>query len=124
MLELSGIGDIGISIRNGAYEDARRFRRRFKDAMRLLDDLGWDPADPREAYELTMPRKQREWTLRHYKRSAEETLACWRDDLLRPRHSEESEEQHAEGIREARRMIDEERDLRSACIAALEAGER
>lgn len=55
---LTGTGDIHIEVRRGDYDAARRHRRRFEDAMRLLDDLGWDPDREGEQFELSMPAGQ------------------------------------------------------------------
>jgi hypothetical protein len=55
VLDLHGIGDIAIALDGDDYDIARRYRRRFEDDMRLLDDIGWEPGQDREEYELTMP---------------------------------------------------------------------
>ena len=55
LTDLTGVGDIDIALRNDDYETARRYRRRFEDDMRLLDDLGWEPDQDRDEFELTMP---------------------------------------------------------------------
>lgn len=52
---LTGTGDVYFELERGDYEAARRLRRRFEDAMRLLDDLGWDPDAAGEEFELSMP---------------------------------------------------------------------
>jgi hypothetical protein len=56
LTELSGSGDVWTQLRTGKYEEARRTRRRLEDAMRLLDDLGWEPDQDRETFDLTMPQ--------------------------------------------------------------------
>jgi hypothetical protein len=56
VLDLHGIGDIAIALDGDEYDVARRYRRRFEDDMRLLDDLGWEPDQrDRDEFELTMP---------------------------------------------------------------------
>ncbi len=56
VLDLHGIGDIAIALDGDEYDIARRYRRRFEDDMRLLDDLGWEPDQrDRDEFELTMP---------------------------------------------------------------------
>jgi hypothetical protein len=55
LTDLSGIGDLWIAFAEGDYETARRYRRRFEDDMRLLDDLGWEnEPGPAAVFELTM----------------------------------------------------------------------
>jgi hypothetical protein len=39
-LDLDGIGDLAIAMNKADYATARRYRQRFEDDMRLLDDLG------------------------------------------------------------------------------------
>jgi hypothetical protein len=53
-LDLSGTGDIRISVDGEDYDAARRLRRRYEDDMRLLDDLGWEPEQDRDEFEITM----------------------------------------------------------------------
>jgi chromosome condensin MukBEF ATPase and DNA-binding subunit MukB len=55
LTDLNGVGDIWIALHSEDYETARRFRRRFEDDMRLLDDLGWEETQERDQFELTMP---------------------------------------------------------------------
>lgn len=54
---LTGTGDVYLELERGDYEAARRLRRRFEDAMRLLDDLGWEPDAAGEEFELSMPAR-------------------------------------------------------------------
>ena len=54
-LDLDGIGDLAIAMNKADYATARRYRERFEDDMRLLDDLGWEPEQNRDEFELTMP---------------------------------------------------------------------
>lgn len=54
-LDLDAVGDLAIVMSKGDYDTARRYRRRFEDDMRLLDDLGWEPEQNRDEFELTMP---------------------------------------------------------------------
>jgi hypothetical protein len=55
MADLTGIGDIYTLADGGDVEDALRLRRRYEDAMRLLDDLGWTEHDEREQVVITVP---------------------------------------------------------------------
>jgi hypothetical protein len=54
MTEISGSGDVHVEMESGDYAAARRTRRRHQDAMRLLDDLGWEPTQDDQEFELTM----------------------------------------------------------------------
>lgn len=58
-MELDGaLGDIANSLKGGHGERVRDLRERAERAMRLLDDLGWDRADDRVTYPLSMPSDQ------------------------------------------------------------------
>ncbi len=53
---LGGIGDVWIALEeNEDYATAERLGLEFGEDFRLLDDIGWQPKDDREAFELTMP---------------------------------------------------------------------
>ncbi len=54
--DLSAVGDIHIDLREGRFAAARVARRRFFDAMRLLDEIGWGAEDPGETFAITMDR--------------------------------------------------------------------
>lgn len=53
-LDLSGLTDLWTEFGRGEFERARELRRRFERDMRLLDDLGWEPEQDRDEFELTM----------------------------------------------------------------------
>ena len=53
-LDLDGIGDLAIAMSKADYATARRYRQRFEDDMRLLDDLGWEREQNRDEFDLTM----------------------------------------------------------------------
>ncbi|MEX1142887.1 MAG: hypothetical protein WD993_06410 [Thermoleophilaceae bacterium] len=72
--DLSGTGDIRINLDNEDYEAARRHRRRYEEDMRLLDDLGWEPDQDRDEFEITMDHDDLARVLRRVNRSAGETL--------------------------------------------------
>lgn len=53
---LGGIGDVWIALEeNEDYATAERLGLEFGEDFRLLDDIGWQPTDDGEAFELTMP---------------------------------------------------------------------
>jgi hypothetical protein len=55
----SGCSDLEMSLaQHQDYRAARRLWRQLEDAVALLDDLGWDPDDRREVFELSLPRKR------------------------------------------------------------------
>lgn len=52
---LGGIGDIWIALeQDGEYELAERMGIEFSEDFRLLADLGWEPKDKRDSFDLTM----------------------------------------------------------------------
>lgn len=54
LTNLSGVGDIHLTLMNEDWARARRYRMEFEDDMRLLDDLGWGDDEPGERFEVTM----------------------------------------------------------------------
>lgn len=74
VLDLSGTGDIRINLDGDDYDAARRLRRRYEDDMRLLDDLGWEPDQDRDGFEVTMDHDELARVLRRLNRSAGDTL--------------------------------------------------
>jgi hypothetical protein len=53
---LGAIGDVWIALEeNGDFATAERLGIEFGEDFRLLADIGWQPKDNREAFELTMP---------------------------------------------------------------------
>jgi len=53
---LGAIGDIWIALEeNEDFATAERLGIEFGEDFRLLADIGWQPRDDREAFELTMP---------------------------------------------------------------------
>lgn len=54
VLDLNGFTDLWTEFDAGNFDQARELRDRFVLDMRLLDDLGWEPAVEGEAFDLTM----------------------------------------------------------------------
>ena len=53
---LGGVGDVWIALEdNEDFATAERLGIEFGDDFRLLADIGWQPRDDRESFELTMP---------------------------------------------------------------------
>lgn len=74
VLDLSGTGDIRINLDGEDYDAAQRLRRRYEDDMRLLDDLGWEPEQDSDEFEVTMDHDELARVLRRLNRSAGDTL--------------------------------------------------
>ena len=74
VLDLSGTGDIRVNLDGEDYDAAQRLRRRYEDDMRLLDDLGWEPDQDRDEFEVTMGHDELARVLRRLNRSAGDTL--------------------------------------------------
>jgi hypothetical protein len=87
VVDLSGVGDIQIALDDGDFDAARRFRRRFEEDMRLLDDIGWEPDPEGEEFVLSMPAVQLASALR---RLSENARAILHGHIVRP--IEESEQ--------------------------------
>lgn len=68
---ISGIADV-----NGAYECgdfiyAKQLGDEYAEDVALLADLGWDPDDPRESFELKMPAGELLQVLQRLRNEAE-----------------------------------------------------
>lgn len=75
MTDLTGSGDVWVLLQSGDYEAAKRIRRRLADDMRLLDDLGWEPQQDRDGFELTMEVPDLARALRTLNENARSTLS-------------------------------------------------
>lgn len=51
---LASIGDIFTAVDAGAVNEARMLRHRYRDLLRLLDDLGWRFEDAGAEFAITM----------------------------------------------------------------------
>ena len=54
VLDLNGLTDLWTEFNDGNFDRARELRQRFVLDMRFLDDLGWEPEQDRDEFELTM----------------------------------------------------------------------
>lgn len=73
---LYGIEDLWIALgRSRDYATAERLGIEFGEDFRLLGDIGWDPNDGREAFELTIPPHDLAETLKRLHNEAERLLA-------------------------------------------------
>jgi hypothetical protein len=121
LLDLTEIRAVHRLLSVGKFVEAQRCRQRFEEDMRLLDDLGWEEIDERERFELTMAPEQLAAVLRRLLERAGEDLDCARRELGVERHPWQKAADHAEQRAAIRREIDEDLDVRSACVAALAA---
>ena len=51
---LASIGDVFTAVDDGAVHEARMLRHRYRDLMRLLDDIGWSREDAGAEFAVTM----------------------------------------------------------------------
>lgn len=73
---LGGIGDVWIALEeNEDYATAERLGLEFGEDFRLLADIGWQPDENREAFELTMPPHDLMELLRRLHGEGEKLLA-------------------------------------------------
>lgn len=52
---ISGIGDVDMKLSAGDFAAADRLGLEYSEDIRMLDDLGWNPEDPRQFFDLTLP---------------------------------------------------------------------
>lgn len=72
---LYSIEDLWIALgRSRDYATAERLGLEFTEDFRLLNDIGWDPSDGRESFELTMPVHDLTETLRRLHGEGEAVL--------------------------------------------------
>ena len=121
MLELSGLGDVLLMLRTRRGAEARKLRDQYVDAMRLLDDLGWDHVDSRDHYPLTMPKGQLVRTIRRHHGYAAGSLEDQSRFLQERRDPETTAEEWAEFRAEAKCLVDDDLDLMAVCEAVLSA---
>jgi hypothetical protein len=53
-LDLNGLTDLWTEFDRGNFDRARELRTRFELDMRLLDDIGWEPEQESDEFDLTM----------------------------------------------------------------------
>jgi hypothetical protein len=72
---LGGIGDVWIALeQNDDFATAERFGLEFGEDFRLLDDIGWQPQEDRDEFELTMPPNDLAELLKRLHGEAEQLL--------------------------------------------------
>jgi hypothetical protein len=65
MVDLHGLTDLRTELEAGNYDRAKELRQRFVFDMRLLDDLGWEPEQDADEFELTMDGVDLAWVVSH-----------------------------------------------------------
>lgn len=71
---LSGIGDVNGAFERGDFPYAKQLADEFAEDIALLADLGWEPEDRRESFDLTMPAGELMQVLQRVKCEAEAGL--------------------------------------------------
>lgn len=71
---LTGSSDPGLMIQREDFEAAERYGKEFAADVRLLNDLGWHPDDPREEFAITVSQAELAPTLWRLRVGAEEGL--------------------------------------------------
>lgn len=54
---LGGLSDVWVEMMRENYAKAEELSEEFVDDVLMLRDIGWRPDDPRESFDLTMPRE-------------------------------------------------------------------
>jgi hypothetical protein len=65
VLDLNGLTDLWTEFDAGNYDRAKELRQRFVFDLRLLDDLGWEPAQDPDEFTLTMDGVDLAWVVSH-----------------------------------------------------------
>lgn len=71
---LSGIGDVNGAFERGDFPYAKQLAVEFAEDVALLADLGWEPEDRRESFDLKMPAGELMQVLQRLKGEAEAGL--------------------------------------------------
>jgi hypothetical protein len=74
LTDLTAVGDIYITLNADDGDAARRLWRRFEPELRLLDQIGWDAADPREQVAVDLPPELLVRALTHLQERAEHVV--------------------------------------------------
>lgn len=107
---LAAIDDIQLELENGEGEEARRLWRRFDAVLRLLDQLGWDPVQPRDQVAIDLPPELLVRALGQLEERAEHGV---REHLARPNDSLEIAQQAIHVIAACRGAIEQLADQRA-----------
>jgi arylsulfatase A-like enzyme len=105
---ISGIGDVDMKLSAGDFIAAERLGLEYSEDMRMLDDLGWDPDDERESFDLTLPPHDLMEALKRLRHDAEDGL------------SEKEEQRAREEADEVKAYFESARDVCGELIDALD----
>jgi hypothetical protein len=127
-LDLTGVGDVKLEWDQRDFAGAREFGQRFGIVFRVLDDLGWDPVDSRDSYELTIHRGLLAEFLGRQIRWAREALVDHGNGLSESREEWEAntpakyqDSCDYDGERAfTRKLVDVDLDLISVCESLLD----
>jgi hypothetical protein len=72
---VSGIGDVDMKLSAGDFTTAERLGLEYSEDIRMLNDLGWDPEDERESFDLTLPSHDLMEALKRLRHDAEDGLS-------------------------------------------------
>ena len=72
---ISGIGDVDMKLSADDFAAAERLGLEYSEDIRMLNDLGWDPDDERESFDLTLPQHDLMEALKRLRHDAEDGLS-------------------------------------------------
>jgi hypothetical protein len=110
--DLAAIGDIELALCRGDGAAARALRDEFAPVLALLDDLGWEDDDARETFAVTVEPAALRACIRRWLDEVEGSLVAVSCAL------------DAGGARwqpAVQAAVDDDLDLRGACLALLDA---
>jgi hypothetical protein len=110
--DLGAIGDIELALRRGDGATARTLRAEFAPVLALLDDLGWQDDDARETFTVTVEPAALRACIRRWLDEVEGSLLAASCALGAGAARWQPAVQAA---------VDDDLDLRGACLALLDA---
>jgi hypothetical protein len=110
LTDLTAVGDIHLELDKGNGEDARQLWRRFEAELRLLDQLGWNPVEPREQFAIDLPPELLVRALGHLEERAEQTVG---EHLAQPNNSLEITRQAVQVLGACRGAFEQLADQRA-----------
>jgi len=105
---ISGIGDVDMKLSAGDFAAAERLGLEYSEDIRMLEDLGWDPADERQSFDLTLPPHDLMEALKRLRHDAEDGL------------SEKEEQRAREEADEVKAYFESARDVCGQLIDTLD----
>jgi hypothetical protein len=111
--DLGALGDIELALRLDDGATARELRDEFVPVLALLDDLGWEEQDPRETFPVTLEPAALRACARRWLDEVDGSLVATSGALA---------DGAARWEPAVRAEVDEDLDLRGACVALLGSG--